>query len=136
MYGLPQWLGVKDSICNAGATDASLVPGSERSPGGENDNPLQPACLGESCGQRSLAGSSPWGQEELGRTKVTEHAHMYIYKYLILGKYFLKLINHAWVKIWYLIMLLVLLTSNIFKSICWHLETQTFNAFCMYLANE
>ena len=45
MYGLPQWLGIKDSICNAGATDASLVPGSERSPGGENDNPLQSACL-------------------------------------------------------------------------------------------
>lgn len=45
MYGLPQWLGVKDSICNAGATDVSLVPGSERSPGGENDNPLPSACL-------------------------------------------------------------------------------------------
>ena len=25
--------------------DSSLIPGSERSPGGENDNPLQNSCL-------------------------------------------------------------------------------------------
>ena len=31
---------------NAGDTgDSSLIPGSERSPGGENDNPLQNSCL-------------------------------------------------------------------------------------------
>ena len=27
-------------------------------------------------GQRSLAGSSPWGHKELDTTEVTEHAHM------------------------------------------------------------
>ena len=46
IYGLPQWLSGKDSICNTEATeDASSVPGSERSPEGKNDNPLQSCCL-------------------------------------------------------------------------------------------
>ena len=31
---------------------------------------------GESHGQRSLAGYSPWGHKESDMTKVTEHAHM------------------------------------------------------------
>ena len=35
------------------AGDASSIPGSERSPGGGNGNPLQYSCLGESHGQRS-----------------------------------------------------------------------------------
>ena len=30
---------------------------------------------GESHGQRSLAGYSPWGQKELDRTEASEHAH-------------------------------------------------------------
>ena len=34
---------VKDSSANAG--HISLIPGSERSPGEENDNPLQYSCL-------------------------------------------------------------------------------------------
>ena len=33
----------KESACKAG--DASLIPGSRRSPGGGNDNPLQYSCL-------------------------------------------------------------------------------------------
>ena len=33
LFGLPQWLGNKESACNAGATkDADLIPGSGRSP--------------------------------------------------------------------------------------------------------
>ena len=35
---------VKNPPANAG--DNSLMPGSERSPGEENDNPLQYSCLG------------------------------------------------------------------------------------------
>ena len=40
---LPRWLGGKESACNAG--DAGSIPGSGRSPGGENGNPLQYSCL-------------------------------------------------------------------------------------------
>ena len=41
---LPQWLSSKESTCNAG--DTGSIPGSERSPGEENGNPLQYSCLG------------------------------------------------------------------------------------------
>ena len=41
---VPWWLRGKESTCNAG--DASLIPGSERSPGEGNGNPLQYTCLG------------------------------------------------------------------------------------------
>ena len=44
--GLPQWLNGKESTCNAGATgDVGSVPGSGRSPGEGNGNPLQYSCL-------------------------------------------------------------------------------------------
>ena len=37
---------VKEFICNAGDTgDASSIPGSGKSPGEENGNPLQYSCL-------------------------------------------------------------------------------------------
>ena len=41
--GLPRWLSGKESTCQAG--EASLIPGSERSAGGGNGNPLQYSCL-------------------------------------------------------------------------------------------
>ena len=44
--GLPRWLSSKKSACNAGdAGDLSSIPGSGRSPGGGNGNPLQYSCL-------------------------------------------------------------------------------------------
>ena len=51
-----------------------LIPGSGRSPGGGHDNALQYSCLGETRGQRSLAGYSPWGHTEWDTTEATEHA--------------------------------------------------------------
>ena len=43
---LPHWLSRKESACNAGDTgDLSSIPGSGRSLGGGNDNPLQYSCL-------------------------------------------------------------------------------------------
>ena len=48
----------------ANAEDTGSVPGSGRSPGEGNGNPLQYSCLGESHGQRSLAGYSSWGHKE------------------------------------------------------------------------
>ena len=43
---LPHWLRGKESSCNAGnAGDSGSIPGSGRSPGGGNGNPLQYSCL-------------------------------------------------------------------------------------------
>ena len=41
--GLPWWLSGNESACNAG--DMGLIPGSGRSPGEGNGNPLQYSCL-------------------------------------------------------------------------------------------
>ena len=42
--GLPLWFSGKESACNTG--DADSIPGSGRSPGKRNDNPLWCSCLG------------------------------------------------------------------------------------------
>ena len=41
--GLPRWLSDKDSTCQGG--DVGLIPGSGRSRGEGNGNPLQHSCL-------------------------------------------------------------------------------------------
>jgi len=41
--GLPYSLDSKESACNAG--DLGLIPGSKKSPGEGNGNPLQYSCL-------------------------------------------------------------------------------------------
>ena len=41
---LPRWLSGKEYICPSG--DTSWIPGSGRSPGERNGNPLQDSCLG------------------------------------------------------------------------------------------
>ena len=44
--GFPSWLSGKESACNAGAaSDAGLIPGLGRSPGGGNGNPFWYSCL-------------------------------------------------------------------------------------------
>ena len=52
VVGLPQWLSGKESACNVGDRDS--IPGSGRSPGIGNGNPLQYFLPGKSHGQRSL----------------------------------------------------------------------------------
>ena len=54
---------VKNPPASAGdIRGVGLIPGSGRSPGEGNGNPLQYSCLpGKSHGQRSLEGYSPWG---------------------------------------------------------------------------
>ena len=67
--GFPGDSVVKNPTANAGDTgDAALIPGSGRSPGGGNGNPLH------SCGGNSIdrGGYSPCGHKELDKT---EHAH-------------------------------------------------------------
>ena len=61
---------VKNPPANAGdVRDVGSVPGSGRSPGKGNGNPLQYSCLENSHGQRSLAGYSPWGFKESDTTE-------------------------------------------------------------------
>ena len=43
--GHHQWLSSKESACNTG--DQCSIPGSGRSPGEGNGNPLQNSCLGK-----------------------------------------------------------------------------------------
>ena len=66
---------IKRSACNAG--DPDLIPGSGRSPGEGNSNPLQwlpgkclpPFLLGKSHGRKSLAGYSPQVRKEKDMTE-------------------------------------------------------------------
>ena len=53
---------VKNPPANAGGAGAAgSIPGSGRSPGERNGNPLQYSCLKNPYGQRSLVGYRPWG---------------------------------------------------------------------------
>ena len=56
-------------MVNAG--DVGLIPGSGRSPGEGNGNPLQYSCLGNPM-DRSLAGYSPWGSQRVGHDLATK----------------------------------------------------------------
>ena len=70
--GFPGGSEVKASACNAG--DLGSIPGSGRSPGEGNGNPLQYSCLEKSHGQRSLVGYSPQGRKE---SDTTERLHFH-----------------------------------------------------------
>ena len=86
---------VKNLPANAlGARDVGSIPGSGRSPGIGNGNPLQYSCLEnwKSHGQRSLVGYSPWGCKELD---MTEHTQLYfIQSYFPRGNW-PKLVSHT-----------------------------------------
>ena len=68
--GLPRWLRGQESACNAG--DVGLIPGSGRSPGEGNGNPLQYTCMG------NLMDRGIWlqslGLQRVGRDFMTEHS--------------------------------------------------------------
>ena len=57
----------RESACNAG--DPSSIPGSGRSPGEGNGNPLQYSCLENPYGQKSLVGYCPWSCKESDMTE-------------------------------------------------------------------
>ena len=65
LLGFPGGSEVKNLPANAG--DMGSIPGSGRSPGVGNGNPLQNSGL-ENHMDRSLAGCSPWGLKELDTT--------------------------------------------------------------------
>ena len=61
---------VNNLPANAGDTgDMGFIPGSGRSPGERNGNPLQLFLSGEFHGQRSLVHYSSWGHKELDMTE-------------------------------------------------------------------
>ena len=74
----------KESACNAG--DPGSIPGSGRSPGEGNGNPLQYSCLEKSHGQRNLVGYSPWGHKESEMTEQLTLSLSYIYVYSYIHK--------------------------------------------------
>ena len=57
----------KASACNVG--DLGLIPGSGRSPGEGNGNPLQYSCLEIPWMEEPDAGYCPWGHKELDTTE-------------------------------------------------------------------
>ena len=65
-WGFPGGSDGKESSCNAG--DPGSIPGSERSLGERNGNPLQHPCLEKFHGPRSLVGYSPRGHKESDMT--------------------------------------------------------------------
>ena len=66
--GLPQWLGGKDPAYNA---DVDLIPGSGRSPGVGNGNPLWYFFAWEIPWTEEPVGYSPKSHKELDMTEVT-----------------------------------------------------------------
>ena len=63
---------VKSLPANAGdKRDAGSIPTSGRSSGGGYGNPTPIFLPGESHGQRSLVGYTPWGHKESDTTKAT-----------------------------------------------------------------
>ena len=65
----------KESACNAGDTgDASLILESGRFPWRKKWQPAPVFLPGESHGQRSQVGYSPWGRKMLDTTEAMEHS--------------------------------------------------------------
>ena len=63
---LPQWLGGKESACNAGDTgDAGSISGLRRSPGGGKGNQLQYSCLENSMYRGACRAMVHGGHKEL-----------------------------------------------------------------------
>ena len=72
--GLPGGSMVKNPPANAwDAGDTGLIPGSGKSPGRGNGNPLQYSCLENPHGQRNPGSYSPYGCKELDMTEATQH---------------------------------------------------------------
>ena len=65
---LPLWLRGEESVCSAGeAGDAGSIPGSGRSPGERNGNPLQSSCLRNPM-DRGSGGLQPTGLQKSDMT--------------------------------------------------------------------
>ena len=72
MYNFPGGSDGKASAYNAG--DPGSIPGSERSPGKGNGDPLQCSCLENPMDRGAWQADSSWGRKELD---VTERLHFH-----------------------------------------------------------
>ena len=81
----------KESACNTGDPDST--PGSGRSPGEENGNPLQYSCLENPHGWKSLVGCSPWGRKESDTTEhlITHKAQRIVAQQLLINRCLLNI---------------------------------------------
>ena len=91
--GLPWWLSSKESACNMG--DVGSIPGLGRSLGEGHSNPTPIFLPGESHGQRSLEGHSPWGCKESDMTEHSTQIHSYTRQHLKTKNYLAQNINKA-----------------------------------------
>ena len=74
--GIPGGTRVQNLPANAGdVKDAGSIPGSGRSPGEGNDNPLHYSCL-ENPWTEEPSGLQSWDHKELDTTEATEHARV------------------------------------------------------------
>ena len=75
LLGFPGGAGGKELACQCRKRNRyGLSPWVGKIPGRRKWQPTPVFLLGESHGQRSLVGYSPWGHKELGTTEATEHA--------------------------------------------------------------
>ena len=82
MVGFPGGSEVKVSASNAG--DSGLIPGSGRSPGEGNGNPLQYSCL-----ENPMDGGAWWATVHgvtKSRTRLSDFTFSFTYGYLIFDK--------------------------------------------------
>ena len=91
--GFPGGSEVKASARNAG--DLGSIPGSGRSPGEGNGNPLP----GESHGRRSLVDYSPWVAKS--RTRLSDFTHSFKIIILEYTLQFLVFFLYSWFTMWY-----------------------------------
>ena len=67
LCGLPWWLSSKESACSTG--DSGSIPGSGRSPGGENGNPLWYSCLESPMDRGAWLATVLWVERESDTTE-------------------------------------------------------------------
>ena len=81
-----------------------LIPVSGRSPAGGHGNPRQLFLSGESHGQGSLAGYSPWGCKESDMTERLIHTHTHTHSYSIYSYYKILHIFSVWynIPLWFI----------------------------------
>ena len=65
---------VKNLPANAG--DVGSIPGSERSPGGGNGNPLQDSCLGNPMDRGAWQATAPWGHKRVRHDLATKQQYL------------------------------------------------------------
>ena len=79
--GFPEGSVVKHLPANVEGMD--LIPGSGKSPGEGNGNPLHYSCLGNPMNRRSLGGYSPWSHKRVEDNLASKQQYSIVYMYHI-----------------------------------------------------